>query len=424
VLVAPGVATAGGRRGPVVLAGVLAVVSWHTAWNLGGAAGAVAYAALVLGAALLLPWAAARLGALPPAPVAVLAGLGVALLVTAFALGPPPALDHALGVGSDRADALGVALARLADGQYPYAATTYLGNPISPLPGALALAAPFWWLTGDAGTQNVVWLPVLLLVLGGPGAPWRARPTLLWALVALGGLEVLREFLVGDDLVTGVVPALAAVAWTLRVASATPPAGSGVLAAAGIALGVTTCTRPHLALVLVVVVAAVGLRAGRGPALVVGAAATVTWAVLVVPFLLGGTARFSPLHVAAKVTGERGLTAGIVLLAVLALAALLLALSVLRPVSDEAVGWCMAAVLAAPTVLSLLRGTVVGPASDIDLTLGAAAVPFAAWAVASVTSEPRQGWVRGRGGTRPPCDAPGSPTEGTSRGAGGRSSRP
>lgn len=409
-------ATASERAGPVVLAAGIAVVSWHTAWNLGGPAGAVGYAVLALGAAVALPRAGGRLRDAPSATIVVLAGLGVAALVAAYLLGPPAALDQALGVGSDRADALGVALARLADGQYPYAATTYLGNPISPLPGALLLAAPFWWLTGDAGTQNLVWLPALLVVLGGP---WRARPTLLWALVALGGLEVLREFLVGDDLVTGAVPALAVVAWTLRSAPAASPA---VLVAAGTALGVTTCTRPHLVLVLVVVVVAVGLRAGRGRAVVVGGAAAATWAALVVPFLVGGTARFSPLHVAAKVTGDRTVTVGIVVLAALAAGALALALHRVRPVSARAVGWCAAAVLAAPTVLSLLRGAVLGPASDIDLTLGAAAVPFAAWAVASVTPVPAQGWSGARAGTRPECDSPASPGAGTSPGAGGPSS--
>lgn len=233
-----------------------------------------------------------------------MAAVGVAALVTAYLVGVPTGLHDAMGVGSDRADALDVALTRLAGGQYPYTGTTYLGNPITPLPGALVLAAPFWLATGHAAGQNVVWLLVLLPVLNAGLRP-RARPTLLWGLAVFGGLEVLREFLIGDDLVTSVIPAVAAVAWTLRVA-----AHRSVLvpAAAAVVLGVTTCTRPHLALVVVIVVGAVGMVAGARRAVVVGGCAGLTWVALIVPFLLGGSDRFSPWHVAAKVTGDRAIT--------------------------------------------------------------------------------------------------------------------
>ena len=109
--------------------------------------------------------------------------------------------------------------------------------------------------------------------------------------------------MVGDDLVTGAVPAVAAAAWTLALARR---ASVGALVAAGTALGIATCTRPHLALVVMVVAAAVGALAGWRRAVLVGATASAVWALLIVPFLLGGSARFSPWHVAAKVTGDRG----------------------------------------------------------------------------------------------------------------------
>jgi hypothetical protein len=172
------------------------------------------------------------------------------------------------------------------------------------------------------------------------------------------------------------------VAWTLRAARPGDGGSVRALTAAAVALGVTTCTRPHLALVVVVVAVAVGLRAGRRRGLLVGGVAGLVWVVLIVPFLLGGLARFSPLHVAAKVTGERGLSAGIVVIALAAATLLGLGLWRWRPASDVAVGWCAAAVLVAPTVLSaglwlLLTGSI----WEADLTLGAGAAPFAAWAV-------------------------------------------
>jgi chromate transport protein ChrA len=147
---------------------------------------------------------------------------------------------------------------------------------------------------------------------------------------------------------------------------------------------VTTCTRPHLALVVVIVAVAVGVRAGRRRGLLVGGAGALAWAVLIVPFLLGGLARFSPLHVAAKVTGERGISAGIVAIALAAAALLGWALWRWRPGSDEAVGWFCAAVLFAPSVLSMARSLLeTGAVWEADLTLGATAVPFAVWAMAA-----------------------------------------
>lgn len=376
----------GAGRAAVALAVLLTVVSWHSAWgmgevwNVGGAATALGYGLTVTAATLVLrPWVAERLGRAPAWVLPALVAVVVAGLTAAFVVGVPPLYRDALGVGSDRADALGVALSRLADGLYPYGATTYLGNPITPLPGALLLAAPFWGATGYAGWQNPVWLLLLLAVLRGR-RPLRARPTLTWVLVAVGGLEVLREFLVGDDLVTGAVPAVAALAWTLRVADGRSTAA---VAAVAMVLGVTTCTRPHLVLVLVVVFAAVGVRAGARRALLVGGCAGLAWVVLIVPFLLGGLARFSPLHVVAKVTGDRAVTVGIVVVALVAVVLLVAALAAARPSTTAGVGWCCAAVLFTPSVLSLVKGLVVGPTTDIDLTLGAAAVPFAVWAMAA-----------------------------------------
>jgi hypothetical protein len=369
----------------LLLALILAVVSWHTATNLGGVAGGVGYGiACAIVVVLVLP-AATRIVSRGPAWVLpTVVAVVVAVLVALFVLGFPAAYGHAMGVGSDRSDALDVALARLADGRYPYEGVTYLGNPITPLPGALLMAAPFTWLTGHAAWQNLAWTVLLLPVLNR-GLRLRPGPTLLWGFATLGGLEVLREFVIGDDLVTGAVPALVAAAWTLAVARGP---SLGTVVAAGAALGMATCTRPHLALVVMVVAAAVGIAAGWRRAVVVGASASAVWVLLIVPFLVGGSARFSPWHVAAKVTGDRGLTTGIVVVGLVAAALLLAALGLARPSTPSAVGWFCTAVLVAPSVLSLARRLAGGPAAELDLTLGAAAMPFALWAV---TARPRAG---------------------------------
>jgi len=399
-----------GELAPAMLAVLLLVISWPTAMKLGGPAAASGYGlGLAVTTLVLLPSAADLLRRAPTWVLPSLVAVCVVGLAAAFVLGFPPTYGEVMGVGSDRADALDVALSRLADGLYPYTGTTYLGNPITPLPGALLLAAPFHAITGHAAWQNVAWTLLLLPVLNA-GRRLRPRPTVLWALTVLGGLEVLRQFVIGDDLVTGAVPAVAATAWTLRAAAG---GSTRVLVVAGVAMGVATCTRPHMALVVVVVVVvvvAVAVASERRRAVVVGVSAGLVWAALIVPFLVGGVARFSPLHVAAKVTGDRAVTTGIVVVALGAVAMLVVALRLAPPSSALGVGWFCAAVLFAPTLLSLARRVTTG--SIADLTLGAAAVPFAVWAVASGSGRSRDG--------RPEWSAPGVPTGALSAGDHGR----
>src|ERR1700757_4608186 len=78
-------------------------------------------------------------------------------LKTAFAILYPISLKHTLNIGSDREDALRVELLAVHHHQYPYDARTFLGNPPTPLPGAMLLAAPFFAL-GHIAWQNFLWL--------------------------------------------------------------------------------------------------------------------------------------------------------------------------------------------------------------------------------------------------------------------------
>jgi len=84
-----------------------------------------------------------------------------ALLVIAFLALYPIAKSGGLGPGSDRDDALNVALGALLAGSYPYHAVTYLGNPPTPMPGALVLALPFYMI-GNSALQNLFWMPMFV----------------------------------------------------------------------------------------------------------------------------------------------------------------------------------------------------------------------------------------------------------------------
>lgn len=63
------------------------------------------------------------------------------------------------GCGSDRDDALVLAVTRLLEGASPYAVRTYLNNEISPLPGSLMFAVPFVLL------KQVAWQSLAALAL-------------------------------------------------------------------------------------------------------------------------------------------------------------------------------------------------------------------------------------------------------------------
>jgi hypothetical protein len=74
----------------------------------------------------------------------------VAAIIVLFAILYPIAKGAVLGAGSDRDDALNVALSALLRGSYPYHAVTFLGNQPTPAPGALLLAMPFFLLGNSA----------------------------------------------------------------------------------------------------------------------------------------------------------------------------------------------------------------------------------------------------------------------------------
>ena len=66
--------------------------------------------------------------------------------------------------GTDRDDALIILVRECLAGHYPYYSTTPGGNPLTPMPGAGLLAAPFV-ITGQIALQNLFWLGVVGLWL-------------------------------------------------------------------------------------------------------------------------------------------------------------------------------------------------------------------------------------------------------------------
>jgi len=213
----------------------------------------------------------------------------------AFAILFPKLNGQLPGQGSDRDDALNIAVAALLRGEYPYLQPTYLGNPVTPLPGALLLAAPFVVL-GNAALQALAWPALWSAAMLAAKRSWR---TVMAVAVVLLSPEALRETLTGGDLLANGVYIALAIWLLLRTASFAAPAAWRVSLAI-LLLGVTLASRPNFLLLLPIITVAFGRSAGAMRAVLwVGAAGAVAL-VLALPFYLYAPEAFTPLHVSRK----------------------------------------------------------------------------------------------------------------------------
>jgi hypothetical protein len=138
------------------------------------------------------------------------------ILTTAFAVLYPISLKHTLNAGSDREDALRIELNAVHHHQYPYDARTFLGNPPTPLPGAMLLAAPFFAL-GHIAWQNFLWL-VLFFVFTIRFFRHRVTALFFLAVFLLLAPANLSDFTSGGDYLTNffyLVIAIALFIWSL-----------------------------------------------------------------------------------------------------------------------------------------------------------------------------------------------------------------
>lgn len=217
----------------------------------------------------------------------VFAGLMVIALY--FAL-YPISLRHPFGGGSDGEDALRIGVTALLRGEYPYDQVTYLGNPISPLPGALILAVPFHM---RPSLQTPIWIALLVAFL----LRWfRLRKTALLFLLAVLLLNpgVLEDIVVGNDYFINSAYLAMAVWLLLRVSPRWKFLAAGLL-------GIAVCSRVTYAVVLPIVFFALWQQKKQ-----LGIACTaivlITAASLSLPFYFHDPQRFSPLHVVNKIS--------------------------------------------------------------------------------------------------------------------------
>lgn len=177
------------------------------------------------------------------------------LLTASFMILYPISLQHTLNTGSDREDALRVALTAIWHHQYPYQYHTYLDVPITPLPGALLLAAPFFAL-GHIAWQNFLWVGLFFVFVL---SYFKSRSTALFFLTLFLLLTpgILSDITSGGDYIDNFC--YIAIAVSLLVYSLHRSTGLTVAAAAF--LGVALSSRIMYVIILIPLTALLVQRA-------------------------------------------------------------------------------------------------------------------------------------------------------------------
>lgn len=273
---------------------------WPTvffAFKYGGFIGAGVYSLVALSSPVWLSLLAARLeGRVSPSAFRLVAAGGLITLAITFAVMYPLANKHApgsgYGHGSDQDDALNLAGRALLRGDPLYRQRTYVGNPISPLPGAVLLAVPFVVL-GTSALQGLFWVPVFAMVVYRT-AHDRGLAVFMWLSVSVLCFAIVQQLVTGSDLfVNGIYVALSSVAMVRVVPDAAQPVW--LRAASACMWGLALASRAAFFPMIPLVVYALAIRRGWKTALTFGAIGTSAMLGVMLPSFLDDPDGFTPL---------------------------------------------------------------------------------------------------------------------------------
>lgn len=208
----------------------------------------------------------------------------------------PIANTGQFGSGSDADDALIVAVGELLRGNYPYTPNTYLGNPISPMPGTVFLAIPFV-IIGAIHLQNILWLAVLFLVFRHYEKSSVSALGLIWAMIAFSP-TLLQNMVTGADYVSNSIYVLALMWILMRTLSDGAEAWKSVIAA--ILLGVALSSRSTFMLIMPLFLSLLVQTSGWKQAVKYLSIAGVAFLAVTLPFWLHDPAGFAPLRVQSE----------------------------------------------------------------------------------------------------------------------------
>lgn len=199
---------------------------------------------------------------------------------------------------SDNDDAIDDALNELSAGRYPYYVKTFLGNPLSPLPGALLLAWPFY-LLGDSARQNIFWLAIFFIAVG-----WRRGhrfAAMAAALVVCLSPNVFYQQMQGMDYAANAI--YVGVFAVLLVHGAGRRGVSLGTVAAAIMFGITLSSRLNFLLLAPFAAAALVRATNLRTAAILCAIGACAFVACTAPFYFYDPSGFSPLHTFGKING-------------------------------------------------------------------------------------------------------------------------
>jgi len=200
---------------------------------------------------------------------------------------------------SDNDDAIDVALDELFAGRYPYYARTFLDNPLSPLPGALLLAMPFY-LLGDSALLNVFWTVMFFWFVQRRMRSMRAA-VMLAAIVLFLSPNATYQIVQGTDYGANTIYVFIFAALLLERVRRDGCA-SIASAAAAVLLGIGLSSRLNFVMVLPFVFIALLRSTSWKNAMLSCAIAAIVFIVVTAPFYVYDPAGFSPLHTFGKLS--------------------------------------------------------------------------------------------------------------------------
>lgn len=203
-----------------------------------------------------------------------------------------------VGAG-DSDDAIDVAITELTGGRYPYYAHTFLGNPLSPLPGALLLALPFY-VIGDSALQNVFWTAIFFWFVQRRLHSLRAMG-MLAALVVCLSPNVAYQIAQGTDYGANAIYVLIFTALLISQVRRDGRASAAAVLCAAL-LGIGLSSRLNFLVILPFVFFTLRCAASWRTAAFLCATALITFVGITAPFYVYDPAGFSPLHTFDKLS--------------------------------------------------------------------------------------------------------------------------
>jgi hypothetical protein len=227
----------------------------------------------------------------------------VSVLIAHFLIHPQIDTDgfHLAGISfgsSDADNAIDDAIGEVLNGRYPYYVKTFLGNPITPMPGALILALPFYFL-GMSTVQNVFWLTVVFAIIAAYYRSIRISSLLAFSVFFLSP-NVLYHVLQGGDYIANSIYILTFCAGLLESVRHRAPAWQSVLCA--LLLGIGLSSRMNYIVILPLILSGLVKTGSVKEAMLYSSITLLAFSMITVPFILYDPFGFSPLHTANKLS--------------------------------------------------------------------------------------------------------------------------